>query len=808
MKKRIIILFILLMLLLPNIDAEFTSTTEGDGKTVCQGTTGVFTIFVEGSGNININKEGTASSFTTIVPSGLILNVNKKPVFIYVTPSSKVQPGAYTLNLKVNDGSLEKVLPLKVNVKDCTTFEISGITEKEVCGCESQQSEFEIKNTGIYQETYSLSIKGEAKEFVELNKNEIKLDPGKSAKVIAIVKAPCNTFGVKGFSLNIESKTSNSIATIDNSIKINNCFDYNAVASTELVEMCERTKEEVQLTIENTADKSNMYKISVVGPAWANLEKKEIAVNAKDSETTALVLTPDYKVEGSFDIELKLEDANGKIRKDKIIKANIKKCHDASLDIANPVETVCQTIQREVPVFLKNTGEFDKIFGLDSDTEWASVSEKRISIDSSDEKEVALKLAPNEEVKPGKYTITLKLSSLDNSNIEKEDAIEINVITVNDCYQPSVESESVVDVAADSTTTSALTITNNGVEKADYELSITGTASSFVQLNPSIITIEPKKSEIIQLYIAPTVRVEKGEYKIKLTIKEKGSNVLEEKDMTVNVKEVSEIKNQEVNKSTNTITGKFFNLFKSQESYNELKEFKQETIIKESTEFKLKGEDHTLSIEEVRKDSVTLKIISDPVIVVLFLNDVKEVDIDNDKISDLKLSLESIENGIPTIKVVETNTNTTTEPDKSGFFSRNRNWIIGAIIVVILIILASIFLSEDEDEKEAKEETEEEKIKVGRYILTVIAIGVIAWLLSKYSLLAQIDLYKYYIIIGLLILLILVVVMKYWEEISSFFEEEYEEEKKEETEHPEKKEEKHPVKKETKEVKEKKAVKK
>ena len=77
-----------------------------------------------------------------------------------------------------------------------------------------------------------------------------------------------------------------------------------------------------------------------------------------------------------------------------------------------------------------------------------------------------------------------------------------------------------MDVAADSTTTSALTITNNGVEKADYELSITGTASSFVQLNPSIITIEPKKSEIIQLYIAPTVRVVKGEYKIKLTIKE------------------------------------------------------------------------------------------------------------------------------------------------------------------------------------------------------------------------------------------------------------------------------------------------
>ena len=281
--KEIIIFLVLLILLSPNINAEFTVTTEENEKTVCQGTTSVFTVFVEGSGNININKEGTASSFTTIVPSGLILNSNKKPIFVYITPSSKVQPGVYNLDLKINDGSIEKVMPLKIDVKDCTTFEILGITEKEVCGCESQQFEFEIKNTGIYQETYILSVKGEAKDFTELNKNEIKLDPGKSTKVLAVVKAPCANFGVKGFSLNVESKTSNSVASIDNKIKINNCFDYNAAVSTELVEICEHTKEEIKVTIDNTADKSNTYKLSIVGPAWADLDKKEITVGAKKS---------------------------------------------------------------------------------------------------------------------------------------------------------------------------------------------------------------------------------------------------------------------------------------------------------------------------------------------------------------------------------------------------------------------------------------------------------------------------------------------------------------------------------------------
>src|SRR3989344_3900183 len=650
--KEIIILLILIILLSPSINAEFTATTEENEKTVCQGTTGVFTVFVEGSGNINVNKEGTASSFTTIVPSGLILNSNKKPIFVYITPSSKVQPGTYNLDLKINDGSIEKIILLKVNVKDCTTFEILGITEKEVCGCESQQFEFEIKNTGIYQETYGLSIKGEAKGFIELNKNEISLDPGKSSKVIAIVKAPCDIFGVKGFSLNVESKTSNSVAAIDNTIKINNCFDYSAVASTELVEMCEHTKEEVQLTIENTADKSNTYKVSIVGPAWANLEKNEISLSPKSKGIVSLLLTPDYKVKGSFDIELRIEDANGKIKKNKIIKTNVKTCHDASLDIINPVETVCQSIPREVPVFIKNTGEFDKTFGLDSDTEWASVSEKRLSVDASDEKKVALKLSPNEEVKPGKYPVKLKLSSQDDSNIIKEDIIEVNVITLNECYQPSITAENIVEVAADSTTTTSITITNNGLEKADYEVSITGTASGFTQLNPSIVTVEPKKSEVLQLYIAPTIRTTKGDYSAKLSVKEKDSGILEEKDITISVKDTAETKSVEVENTDNKVTGKISGLFgpkkekDTKEEQKELGSFKQETIVKESTEFMLSGDAHNLSIEEVREDSVTLKITSDPVIVVLFLNDVKEVDVDGDGTNDLRLSLESIENKV------------------------------------------------------------------------------------------------------------------------------------------------------------------
>ena len=776
-KKRIILVLIAALLLMWTVKADFTPSIQESEKTVCQSSTEIFTLFVEGSGNININKEGAASSFSTISPPGFTLS-GKKPIFVYMTPNSKTQPGSYVLNLKINDGSSEKIVPLNINVKDCNTFElVPESLNKEVCGCSSQSYDYSIKNTGIYQETYDISTKGEAKSIVELDKKEVKIDPGNSGKVTATINPPCNEQKTKQFAIEVKAKTSGATASVDSIITIKNCFDYNAIVNKNLIEMCEHTKQELPILVDNTADIDNSYVLSMTGPAWANLDKKEIFAKSGNKGQANLILTPDYGVNGNFKVNVKIESKEGGVKKEKTIEAKVKECHSASVDIVKPIETVCHSTTKKVPVLIQNTGEFDKVLELSTDVNWARTSKAKIDVGSSDDEEIELVLSPTNETATGKYPITINMVSLDDSKIAEQDVIEVTVMTEEECYRPSINTKDKIKVAKESTATSNIAIKNEGEEKADYEVTITGTASEFIHLNPSAIAVEPKTTEVMQLYIAPTIRANPGTYTAKISVKESGSSILDEKEIIVEVTDNSnqEPKSKEESKITGLAADK-----------KDLIDFKKETTITNSIEFSLNGKEHKIEIQEISQDSITLKISSDPIFVVLNVSETKEIDINEDGVADLKLFLDSIKDGEPKIKVQEINTNEVAESN-TGFFSKYKNWVIGIIIIIVLIILANIFFSEDEEEQEEpkEEDGEEGKIRIGRYVVLVVIIGIIYWLSKKYSLLSSLIIYKLYVILGIVILIILILVIKYWKNLLDFFEEE-EEEKKE----PEKKDEK------------------
>jgi len=755
MNKRglnLIFTVVLVILLSFNANAELSFSAQETEKSICQSTTDVFTLFIKGTGNIIIGKEGAASSFSTIIPSSFETAV-EKPVFVYITPNSKIQTGSYDLNLKIKDSSSEKEVPLKITVKNCNTFELSGELSKEVCSCNSQTYEYTVRNTGMYKETYSISVNGDAKNLVELDKKEVTIDPGKSSKVVATVKTTCNDKGTKGFTLSIESKTNKAVASADNSIIINNCFDYTAAVSEESVSMCEHTQQEVSISIDNTADIPNDYTLKVAGPPWANLDKEKLSINSKNKGIANLILTPDYGIEGDFDIKLGIESDSGNVNKENIIKVNVRKCDSISLESANPSETVCQSTVKNIPLKIKNTGEIDKTLQLSENSDWASIEEE-IAIGSSEDKEVQLKLSPESTTPTGKYTVIVKAESLDESNIAEEISLEVQVIDVEKCYKPSIETKNKIEVLRENVVISDITVENQGEEKADYEISVTGTASGFIQINPSTITLESKQSEVMQVYIAPTIRIDPGTYFATISVAEKGSSISDNKEITI------EVKRSEEDKLTGEVT-------------KNLKEFKKETTVRESTEFILNGEEHKLEIQEVNENSITIKISSDPIFLVLNVSESKEVDINEDGTNDLKLTLESIEDGNPIIKVVEINSNEVKE-DNGSFFSKYKSWIIGLIIVIILIVLASVFFSDDEEEE--KEKGREEKIRIGRYIVGLTVLGILYWLFKKYSLLQKFNLYKFYIILGVVILLFLVLITKYWNNIIKFFEEEETEE--------------------------------
>ena len=83
-------------------------------------------------------------------------------------------------------------------------------------------------------------------------------------------------------------------------------------------------------------------------------------------------------------------------------------------------------------------------------------------------------------------------------------------------------------------------VENIGSDEATYELSVGGTASSFVYLNPSVITLGESKSELVYLYLAPAEKVSPGKYSVSVSARLEDSTILDSHTVEIVVKEGTE----------------------------------------------------------------------------------------------------------------------------------------------------------------------------------------------------------------------------------------------------------------------------
>ena len=70
-----------------------------------------------------------------------------------------------------------------------------------------------------------------------------------------------------------------------------------------------------------------------------------------------------------------------------------------------------------------------------------------------------------------------------------------------------------------------------------------------------------------------------------------------------------------------------------------------------SVKFKVGEEDHSLDVNSVGKDSVEVIIRSDPIYITLKINEIREIDLDRDGKSDLRIKLINIQEGKAIIAV-------------------------------------------------------------------------------------------------------------------------------------------------------------
>jgi len=758
-------LMLLILLVLPLASAFELNSIENTAST-CPGSTVLLTAGVFGSGDFTVNLDGTASSWATAVPQGFTINNQNKIIYTYITPPSSVSPGSYNLNLIVSNNIETKSVNYNVNVNNCRNLVLIGDLSKPICACNTDTLSFSLLNSGNYLETFDLSMQGSAEDWLILSQDSITLAPNEQKAIYIYASIPCDINSNNyGFALTAENTYLS--AGINSNIQVNNCFDYDLITSRDYISMCDHSVEAVDLTISNKGSNTNKFLIDIDGPLFANTENTELIIDGLQSKATSLIFSPDYNIEGNFNAVLKVKSDYGDIQKQRNIIVDVRKCNSVLLEIPEADDKICSSLSKAYQGNIKNTGELAKEFRLETSEEWASLGASLVDLQPGQEQNFDIQISPPAGLS-GNNKVYIRAIALDSDLISSEDYITIDVFSSEDCYKPDVQADN-IELSQDGSATLPITIKNMGSQPATYILAISGTATGFIQLNPGTVTLEPGKSEIVYLYIAPSTSVDEGDYKITVsTILDEV--ILESETITIKV-------NEQTNQITGQIAGETPNFFAAVKNWIISIFTPKQTDIPQQTGLDQEMEEITEELEE------------EPI----------------DTLEDINISGDLGEEASPA------ETQESVIEKTANAFDAYKIYLIYAMLgLIILIILIIIFRAaskskheedseedfEEEPEKKKKTGEDEKPLKAGRWIVGIIILAAIVYLGYKYDWLTAVKnffmqlwsyapliqdyvaVYKYYILGGLVILLIIILISKYWKNILDFFEEEDFEEKK------------------------------
>lgn len=529
----------------------FASLVSSEG--LCPRDTDLFTdIVVNGGSEIaqyTVNLKGSASGWATAVPNGFTLNPGeRKTVYTYVTPSKNAIPATYDLTTVVSGSETPLNFVHPIIVKNCfgATLDFSEDT-KNSCPMEVAKYEFSLTNTGEYRTTYQLNVEGELKEAVTLGDRVVSLDSKETKKIIAYVNVPIET---NTFDFTVVAKSDKVTESFVGHLNVLPCYKFNVGIEKNAYDFCERTVVEIPVKIKNEGTIKNGYDLEISGIDWVVLSDTYIELEPNQEKIVVLTLAPDYGISGELNLHLEVIPKKGAFKAMNDFRINVRKCNSVDVNIIESTGMLCSGMSSGFDVNIKNNGELDKEFRIEfTGPAWLNLGNQDdvFNLKSGETKELTLRADPNTDEESGKYQAKLKVSATDESSVSafSEDSLDLTLVDVESCFLPTIETENdAIKVYKDGTATIPFAVQNKGKTKADYNVVISGSASSFAQLSPAAITVEPGNTEIVYLYIAP-VEIEVGEYDTTVSVRLKDSTFLASQDLNIEVTD-TEIPTEEV----------------------------------------------------------------------------------------------------------------------------------------------------------------------------------------------------------------------------------------------------------------------
>jgi len=551
--KTITIIFALLLLINIASAATFTITALEKPNALCPRESGLSRYIIKNTDTsarqYNVNLQGSAASWSTVVPVNFILNsFEEKDIYVYSTPASSVPAGSYNLELNAISGDEVQKLSNLVTVKNCFAVGLSPVQNKiSLCPGDIAKYEVNIVNNGEYTETYQLSLEGPLKDRASLSDKTVILNKGESKLLTIYVNSPTDLADEYGLTLVAES----SLGKIRNSVQLTldviPCYDFRFTSNGESnYSVCERTITTNQLKLENKGTTVNEYTLNLEGPMWARLNRQDIILYENEARYIDLVMAPDYGVEGDFDIKVSAVPKRGTLKSTVNLYMRVRKCNSVDLSIEQKEVQACKNSNNDFKVNVKNNGELKKVYRAEllNAPNWVTLnSVAQFELEPGKDKDLLIRAIPTDYIEKNKYSVKVKVTAADNSGVSAQDEEDLNiqVVDTENCYEPVLTtSYDDVIIYYDSSVAIPLSVKNNGLKRADYNLLLSGDATEFVRLNPNKLSLDPGQVETVYLYAAPGVNSEIGKYNSYVTLNLNDGPTLATKEFSFEVTSIKE----------------------------------------------------------------------------------------------------------------------------------------------------------------------------------------------------------------------------------------------------------------------------
>jgi len=658
MRKISYVFFALfLTLLMVSSVSAFSITADSDSASICIGSTKMLSSLVEGSGSFTVVQEGTASPFSTTVPTSFSTDSSQN-IYSYITPSSKVSPGDYNLKVKVSDGSEQKEQEYSLTVKDCQKTEFTVDDKKATCPCQKTEFVLKIVNNADYSENYTLSADGTLKGWINFSEQSFSIPSGEEKEVIASVDAPCNINGQYDITFKLKPSKYFSSMTAKSEMDIGSCYDYSMEFGSSEYSSCENAQSIAPLTISNKGTSDNLFSITMEGPDWITYEKN-ISVSAGQSTIVNFSMNPPQGSVGDFILKIEASSSQGNINKKAETKMTVENCYGTFIRFENDKETVCnENKEYSYPVTVQNSGKADETLNLSLEgPSWATLSTNTLSVKSNESQQVYVNVEFPSDLEAEEYSIKVIASGATQS----EDTLTIEARYSEDCFSSQITPEkSSMEVLLEGSNTIPVEVKNDGLMESTFMIGLDGEASSFSMINPEIITLGAGESQTLYLYVSPPSYAELREYTLSVNSRVKDTNFVSSEEITINVvNELSVVESNETVKEgffsrmLSKIKSFFSGLFSSNVSEEQetsenftvenvaVEEISNETIV---SEVESPTEAVVEEIENVSEEAVLEPVaeVSEEVLdETVELNETSEV-VENITLSDEALSNETI----------------------------------------------------------------------------------------------------------------------------------------------------------------------